>query len=166
MNLDGPLIDALLEHGVTDKQLTLLKNLDAVEYLLETLHDTYECIGCGADNLYGRRDAHTRDCKVMLSRVAIGQHTLEAELEAAENEARRENERRSSPLMSLLRGIASTQPPALIVNQRDYEALQRSGADMNAGNPGFGGIAVQSSPLVREGEALMFRAVDWAKEKP
>lgn len=193
MNLDGPLIDALLEHGITDKQLTLLKNLDAVEYLLKTLHEDYDgmCIGCDTYANYGDHDAHARDCKVMLSRIAVGQHTLEAELEAAENEARRENERRSvtpatrrpaytveqmnitlrslfSPerITEALRAPAFAQPSALIVNQRDYEALQRSGADMNAGSPGFSGIAVQSNPLVREGQALMFRAEDWAKAGP
>lgn len=128
MTLDGPLIDALLEHGITDKQLALLKNLDAVEYLLEMLHDEHDgdCIGCGADNFYGRRDAHARDCKVMLARIAIGQHTLEAELGVAEDDARREHARRSA-----------------------VSTLERRRG---------GSITVQSSPFVRNGEAFVFDA--------
>lgn len=132
MSLDGPLIDALLEHGITDKQLTLLKNLDAVEYLLETLHHEYEgeCIACGGGRgIY--RESHLRDCKVMLARIAVGQHTLEAELEAAENEARRENERRSAP-----RRPASTVEQmnitlrSLFSPERINEALRAPAADL------------------------------------
>lgn len=143
MHFDEPLIDALREHGATDEHLKLLKNFDAVKYLLETLHHEYDgdCVECGS-YVGDKRRAHYRTCKTLEALCALGLDSMKMELERAEHEAREEHARRTQPQRR------TPNNTRFVVNPRDFENMQRLGVGA--------GAEITSNPLVPEGTMYQF----------